>query len=334
MKKFFLTVIVVIFACMVNAADEPVAIQHNSTQPWEKGKGTLGRQAGEQVGQTYYYQRGDVIFGATWGTAHNNQMLSYERVDAHGNNITGWKYENGTFEFTSDYIWTDFASRYDGQSSNYGDIVEFGYYKIVDGQPTATHAVMTVDGTDVTNNSVIFEKGDTIGFYTKMGQEVQTTEIDHYEHKVGNKTYTSDSKDYYIDENKQKRRHNGTAVYKTETVTKTYTTTPGAIDGATVFINNVDTDSRGKDDQYFCLFKNQIDGQKHYEYFLAGAIKSSDGQTYEEFIDQVIDQTGTDPSTITNSDGGSITGQPVPGLLLSMVIGGTAVAFSKKRKKA
>lgn len=341
MKKFFLTIIVVVFACMVNAADTPVTIQHNNTQPWEKNKGTLGRQSNEAVGPTYYYQRGDVIFGATWGTAHNNQMYSYERVDEFGNNISGWRYENGTFEFTSDYVWTDFASRFDGTNGNYGNIVEFGYYKIVDGQDAVTtHAVMSVvDGVDTINNSVIFEKGEKIGFYAKMQEQEQV--IDHYEHKVGRglnaKTYTSDSKDYYYDDNGNQVRHQGTAVYKTETVTNTYTTT-NDIEDATLFINNVDTNSRGEENQYFCLFKDQIDGQKHYEYYLAGAISSKEGQTYEEFIDEVIEHienNGGDPSTITDSNGNAVGGQPLPGLLLSMVIGGTAVAgFSKKRKKA
>lgn len=347
MKKFFLTIIVVVFACMVNAADTPVTIQHNNTQPWEKNKGTLGRQSNEAVGPTYYYQRGDVIFGATWGTAHNNQMYSYERVDEFGNNISGWRYENGTFEFTSDYVWTDFASRFDGTDGNYGNIVEFGYYNIVDGQDAVTtHAVMSVvDGVDTINNSVIFEKGEKIGFYAKM-QEQQKVETGHYvyEHKDsrGRIVATNDDPNGYTDRSGKYVANSGTAKWVVdstsyETVTNTYTTT-NDIEDATLFINNVDTNSRGEANQYFCLFKDQIDGQKHYEYYLAGAIASKEGQTYEDFIDEVIEHienNGGDPSTITDSNGNAVGGQPLPGLLLSMVIGGTAVAgFSKKRKKA
>ncbi len=326
MKKYFLT------ACVA------LAFVVNARQPWEKsGPGQLGRQTGEQTGVEYSYQRGDVQFNASWGTAHNNQMLTYQRTDID----TGWRYENGTFNFTSDYVWTDFASRIDVRNNQaLGAVTEFGYYKIVDGQAGAPQAITVADGDIKLQNTVIFEKGDTIGFYMKVDEA--TKEIDHYEHVVNGKTYTSDKKNSYIDENGRTRQHNGTAVYKT--VSKTYTTTPGAIEGASVFVNNVDTDSRGLEDQYFCLFPVKIDGVSHYEYYLAGLLSSSEGQSYEDFINDVIenhpDATITDSngdpidSNIGGNGGGNLGGQPLPGLLITLVIGGTAVTgLAKKRKK-
>ena len=77
----------------------------------------------------------------------------------------------------------------------------------------------------------------------------------------------------------------------------------------------------------------------HYEYYLDGVLSSSEGQSYEDFIEEVnahIEENGG--GTITNSDGtpaNAPSGQPLPGLLVTLAIGGSVLAcVSKKRRKA
>lgn len=309
-------------------------------EPWEKtGAGQLGRQPGEQVGVTYTYNRDGVVFDASWGTAHNNQMLTYERKDKD----TGWKYSNGTFMFTSDYVWTDFASRQDVRNEPLASIVEFGYYKIVDGVPQEMHAISVNDGDTKIENSVIFQKDDTIGFYMKT-KETQTVETGHYEHTVTTgkgrnkktETYTSDSKDYYMKDGRVVNNFNkGVWVVESSVAvdeTKTFTTTSVSDDYET-FVNNVDTDSRGLDNQYFCLFQEKIDGISHYEYFLSGVLSIGEHQTFEDFLEDVAKE-NDGKTTITNSDGESFSGQPLPGMMISLALGfGTIMTVGRMRKK-
>ncbi|MBP5671582.1 MAG: hypothetical protein J6X49_04265 [Victivallales bacterium] len=303
MKKYILTAFIII-VCVLN-------VQAQTIKPgnaWPSKNGRTSTNPDEVAGQLYHAVgaekidgtgnvTGNVEFNYTWSAGRNapeNQMWSYERTDIDA----GWRYEGGTFEFTSDYVWTDFGTRLDDHKGDPGTITEFGYYKInTDGTIGVPTAMMELDadGNKIVNNSVIFKEGDKIGFYMEIAET------------------------------------NGNNVI--------FTSTENAIEGAAKAAPNVDTDSRGDEKQYFCLFdarpgKPGIASASHYEYFLDGFLAKKDDQTYEQFIDEVIEQNGGN-TNITDSDGNAVGGQPLPGLLLTMVIGGTAVAgIAKKRKKA
>ena len=148
MKKIILTAIVIL-TCVVNA------------QTWTSGNGRLN--SSEEVGVVYHAQKGNVQFDYSWGEAHTNQMWTYERTDTN----TGWKYEGGTFEFTSDYVWTDFNTQLDERKGNPGTIVEYGYYTIgADGKANDPVALFTKDAAGQTiENSVVFQKGEKIGIF-------------------------------------------------------------------------------------------------------------------------------------------------------------------------
>ncbi|MBR6060340.1 MAG: hypothetical protein IKP58_19395 [Victivallales bacterium] len=287
-----------------------------------------------------------VTYNSRMGTQGN--MVYYERTDID----KGWIYDNGTFEFTSAYVWTDLSTRLDPKASgsislskyNENDLVEFGYYKIGGDNSQAMVMYKLNEAGEVSiKNSVIFEDGDKIGIYAKIN-ETQNLTTGHYVHTVNEGTrwnpnyvdYESDSKNYYYkDGQKVNNKNGGKWVADTTTVTKTYKTTTDAVadlEGASVVINNVDHDSRGQETQYFCLFTDKFGAVDHFEYYMAGLINSNGN--YDDFIDDVIEQNGGN-TNITDSDGNAVGGQPLPGLLLSMVIGGTAVAgIAKKRKKA
>jgi hypothetical protein len=274
MKKIILTVIVIL-ACAVNA------------QTWTSGNGRQG--SSEQVGVVYHAEKGNVQFDYSWGSAHSNQMWTYERTDINN----GWIYVGGTFEFTSDYVWTDFDTRLDERKGNPGNIIEYGYYTIgKDGHASDPIALVTKDADGNTiENSVIFQKGEKIGIYMTLNET------------------------------------NGNQV--------TFTSSKSNIEGASAAVPNVDTDSRGDEKQYFCLFDNRqgkgIGDYSHYEFHFGGLIASNG--SYEEFLEQVIEQNDGN-TNITDSTGNPVSGQPLPGTLATILISGLcAKALSKKNKK-
>lgn len=270
MKKIILTAIVIL-TCVVNA------------QTWTSGNGRLN--SSEEVGVVYHAQKGNVQFDYSWGEAHTNQMWTYERTDTN----TGWKYVGGTFEFTSDYVWTDFNTQLDTRDGVPGTIVEYGYYTIgADGKANDPVALFTKDATGQTSeNSVIFQKGEKIGIYMTIDE------------KNGNRV--------------------------------TFTSSDSGVAGASAASPNVDTQSRGKEDQYFCLFDNReghdgIGNFSHYEYYFGGILASTDGQTYEDFMKEV-EKENNGKTNIT------VNGQPLPGTLATLLIGGLCAGSLRKRNK-
>lgn len=258
------------------------------------------------------------------------QTLHYTKTDGNGNTL--WSYDDGVFTFSSAYVWTDFAARIDYKQSGsasrsnvqMADLVEFGYYKIdngVAGQAMPMFA-FGADGAMAIHNSAIFNGGDKIGIYAKIqsmtGDSWERREIGHYNKKG---KWVVDGYEW--------------VKVPGETVTKTWTTTANAIDGAYKNQNNVDHDSLGKETQYFCLFLDKFGFVDHFEYYLAGMVAGDD---YNQFISDVIDQnTGADgkPSTVVvdGSTGKPVTtGQPLPGVLVSVALGGAAIAAFRRRR--
>ena len=269
MKKIILAAIVVL-ACAVNA------------QTWTSGNGRLN--SSEEVGVVYHAQKGNVQFDYSWGEAHTNQMWTYERTDKN----VGWKYEGGTFEFTSDYVWTDFNTQLDERHGNPGTIVEYGYYTIgADGHANEPVTLYNKNAEGTVENSVIFQKGDKIGIYMT------------------------------IDEGRGK--------------TVTFTSSKTDIANTSAAAPNVDTKSRGSEEQYFCLFDNRkantgIGDYSHYEYFFGGLVASKEGQSYEDFYKDVIKENDGKTNITVN-------GQPLPGTLATLLIGGLCAGSLRKRNK-
>lgn len=259
------------------------------------------------------------------------QLTDYTKKDDSG--VALWNYNDGVFTFNSTYVWTDFAARIDYKKSGSAsrsdmkleDLVEFGYYKINGSGEAGAAQVMfqrNEAGEMVTKNSVILNGGDKIGIYAK----IQTSTDGHYE-QVEYGHYNKKGK--WIVDGYNWKYVDG------ETTTKTYTTTANAIEGAEKVVNNVDHDSVGKDTQYFCLFIDRFNLQDHFEYYLAHIVT---GDNYNEFISDVIDQ-NTDPNgnpitVITDGDGNPVktSGQPLPGLMVSLAIGAAAVGGLKRKK--
>ena len=112
----------------------------------------------------------------------------------------------------------------------------------------------------------------------------------------------------YVKLNGHLKQHGNQYEWISDGETYTYTSTQGAIDDAegVVKYNAVDAE---EDPQYFSLFiDNNAQHQPHYQYAFDG-----------------------EPS---NGGGNPSGGQPLPGLLMSLAIGGTALAsMARKRKK-
>ena len=266
------------------------------------------------------------------------QTLNYTKKDENKNTL--WSYNDGVFTFNSTYVWTDFAARIDYKASGSAakssvkmtDLVEFGYYKIENGQAGEAVTMFQRDETGemAVKNSVIFNGGDKIGIYAKI-QSTETAK-GHYEVTVDGKTYTSDKQEIKVG----KKRYTGTWVPgETTTSTKTWTTTANAIDGAYKNTNNVDHDSLGEETQYFCLFLQDFRIRDHFEYYLAHVVT---GDNYDDFISDVIaqntDEHGNPISNITDSNGKPVTtGQPLPGLLLTLACGGAATGLCTRKRK-
>ena len=111
--------------------------------------------------------------------------------------------------------------------------------------------------------------------------------------------------------------------------TVTFTSSETDIANTSAASPNVDTNSRGKENQYFCLFDNReghdgIGNFSHYEYFFGGLV-ASDG-SYGEFIDQVNKENDGKTNVTVN-------GQPLPGTLATLLIGGLCAGALRKRKK-
>ena len=248
-----------------------------------------------------------------------------------------WTFNDGVFTFNANYVWTGFALRQDDKYSHtsldFNDLVEMGYYKIENGKAGAPMVMFQRDATGemTIKNSVILEKGDKIGVYAKI-QSTTTTKA-HYEKVVTGGHYNRWG--YWVEDYDY--------VYLPETTTTTvttWTTTANAIPGARTNTNNVDHDSlkAGSDPQYFCLFLDHSIGPvAHFEYYLSNVIS---GENYDDFISEVIDaNTGDDgePITvITDITGEPVTtGQPLPGLLLTLACGGVATGLcTRKRRKS
>ncbi len=298
MKKLILTAIVVL-ACVVNAAPgsswsfQPSQPSEPINTPWD-GKGNPEWNKGNPTNlyQEYTATNGSVQFEYSWGPEAKNQLWSYERIGAN----TGWKYENGTFEFTSKYVWTDFDYRLDTRAGIPGTVVEYGYYTIGDDGHVSDPITLWVKGTDeqaAIHNSVIFKQGEKIGIYMTID-----------EGKGQNVTFTSTKADI-------------------------------AKPNTSAAVPNVDTDSRGDEKQFFCLFDNRkpntgIGNFSHFEYHFGGLV-ASDG-SYDEFIEQVIKEDGG-KTNITDSDGNPVSGQPLPGTLATLLIGGLCAGSLRKRNK-
>ena len=276
MKKIILTAIVVL-ACVINvakAANTPW--DGNGNPEWNKGNPT-------NLDQVYTATKDHVQFEYSWGSAHSNQMLTYERTDKN----VGWKYAGGTFEFTSKYVWTDFDTRLDKRHNvDPGTIVEYGYYNIdAEGHASDSVALYIKDVEGIKENSVIFQQGDKIGVYMKIKENNDNTV-----------TFTSSESD---------------------------------IEGAFAISPNVDTNSRGAEKQYFCLFDNRdghggIGDYSHYEYYFGGLVASNG--SYDEFIEQVDKENGGKTNVTVN-------GQPLPGTLATLLIGGLCAGSLRKRNK-
>ncbi|MBR4900802.1 MAG: hypothetical protein IKZ46_07665 [Victivallales bacterium] len=284
MKKIILAVIVVL-ACVVNAQTLPTGTE------WVSSSG----RKNEKRDVVYQATNGSVQFTYSWGGVDKNpnQMWTYERIDDN----TGWKYKGGTFEFTSDYVWTDFNTKLDERNGNPGTIVEYGYYT-TDADGRATSDLIPLISKDADGNtvekSVVFEKDDKIGVYLK------------------------------VDEGKGK--------------TVTLTSSDSKIQGTSAASPNVDTQSRGKETQYFCLFDNRkantgIGNYSHFEYYFGGLLASESGQSYEDFIEQVIETDGGN-TNITDINGNPVTtGQPLPGTMATLLIGSLCAAGLRKKNK-
>jgi len=279
-----------------------------------------------------------VVLFAAASLALAAQIVSYTKTDAQGNKL--WSYDDGVFAFNSAYVWTDFAARIDYKASGSAerssvkmtDLVEFGYYRIEDGAAGEAMPMFVRDETSemAIRNSVIFNGGDRIGIYAKI-QSTETTK-GHYEVTVDGKTYTSDKQEIKVN---GKKYHGTWVPGETTTSTKTWTTTANAIDGAYKNVNNVDHDSLHDETQYFCLFLDRFSLKDHFEYYMKGMVA---GEDYDQFIVDVIDQnTGSDGQPITVITDGSTgepvtTGQPLPGVMASVVLGGAAVAAFRRRR--
>lgn len=230
-------------------------------------------------------------------------------------------YKDGVFTFNSNYVWTDFASRIDDQwAKNAGlsvsDITEMGYYSInADGTTGDLTKLYSKD--DDQKSSAIFQKGDKIGIY--MNIDKKTTTSGHYE-KVKNGWKTSYE----------------WVPGETTVENNTYTTTQTDKDGAVKAGTTLDPDSKGAE-QYFCLFTNgTVSGSAHYEYYLEGMLSATDEESLEDFTNRVkelIQEENLDVR-LPDSQGGYLDGEPLPELLVTLGIGGTALAgFMKRRKK-
>ncbi len=290
------------------------------------------------------HAEGDVDYWGKNGSQGN--MIGYYREG------TGWKFENGAFTFSSKYTWTDLGQQIDPKQSgslantklDLKNITAFGYYKIengVAGEKMMMFGNRDENGEFTVKNSVIFNDGDKIGIYAKINE---TKTVNLYEHTVNegtwvhpNKvTYISESKDSYVNSDGETVQHRNQGKFyqqKTVNVTTTYTTTDDGDNDTVTVINNVDRDSRGDEIQYFCLFLDGFSAVDHYEYYLKHIVTGDD---WNDFIDDVNDQ-NTGGTTVTDSDGNPVTpstgGQPLPGLLMTLAIGGTAIAGMKKRNK-
>lgn len=247
-----------------------------------------------------------------------------------------YSYNNGVFTFKSDYTCADFARRVDGKSQaklsngqtvsvNVENISKFGFYKIAaNGASNSTADFITLyDKAAGENNSVIFNKNEKVGVF----MEITTTTTE--------RVYVKDS------------WFTGHYETKTTTTTKTYTTTNVKGADATV-ANFVDPDSSAATGQFFCFFTTgRVDGNTgHYEYYMDELIASEQGQSYDDFISKVIEELGGEGKnfSIVDSQGNEVTiadsttptpganGQPLPGLLTTLVLGGAALVGGKKLK--
>lgn len=224
---------------------------------------------------------------------------------------TNYTFDDGVFTFNRAYVWADFAQRVDantllgrivGTTVNVKDIKEFGFYR-VDAKGRGDGEMQILSGTDADGNeirnSVIMEKGEKIGLYMKI--ETEKTNI------LGRKT--------------------------TEVITYTTTSNSG-ISGAQTAYNRIDPDSHG-DEQYFCFFTNTRLLGSHFEYYLEGEMGTDNPDGYEEFLEKVQEQLG-DNEVIINTNGDKqnpINGAPLPGVLLTTIIGGGILAGRKKFHK-
>ena len=231
------------------------------------------------------------------------QTKDYTKKDANGNAL--WSYNDGVFTFNSTYVWTDFAARIDDKAHNasgtpftMADFLEFGYYKIENGQAGEAMTMFQRDastGEMVVKNSVIFNGGDKIGIYAKLTANA----CGHYEVTVHGKTYTGPREQIKVGN----KHYTGTWVPAASTDGAiTWTTTPNAIEGASTNVNNVDRDSIHDETQYFCLFLNEFTIKDHFEYYPKQIIT---GDNYDDFINDVIaqntDEHGNPISNITDS---------------------------------
>ena len=239
MKKIILTAIVVL-ACVVNAQTLPTGTE------WEKTETISAGRKNEDRGVVYQATKGSVQFTYSWdGLDKNpNQMWTYERTDKN----TGWKYEGGTFEFTSEYVWTDFNTKLDTRNGIPGTVIEHGYYT-VDANGHATSDLISLVSKDDNGNtvekSVVFEQGEKIGIYLKVDE--------------GNgKTVTFTSSDSKIQ---------GTSAASPNV------DTDSRGEEAQLFCL---FDNRKKN--------TGIGNFSHFEYYFGGLIASSDYNSYEDFI--------------------------------------------------
>lgn len=267
------------------------------------------------------------IFILLAGLAAFAQTLHYTKTE---NGNTLWSYDDGVFTFNSAYVWTDFAARIDYKASGsaarsdvkMSDLVEFGYYLIEDGKAGQAMPLF-VSGEEGIRNSAIFNDGDKIGIYAKIQSTTdggwERQEVGHY-----------NKKGKWIIDGYEWVKVPG------ETKTETWTTTANAIEGARKNANNVDHDSLHEETQYFCLFLDHFSLKDHFEYYMAGMVAGDD---YNQFISDVIDQNiGADGKPITViTDGGTgepiTTGQPLPGVLASVMIGSSVLLVGRKARK-
>lgn len=210
---------------------------------------------------------------------------------------TNYLYSHGLFTFTANFVWTDITRRTDAQSAQNVSNVSEMGYYLSDENGKAIGSMVTMQSSEGVGHSVIFSQGDRIGVFMKI---------------------------------------NGVTVTSTES----------GLAGTVHYATDLDSDSAGGDQsQYFRLYDQAAAEQNNgaparYEYYFNGMIASrEEGQTLEEFtqlVEEEIALGGGVPSVISSHPAGS-NGQPLPGVVMTILLGSAVLASGRRlkgRKKA
>jgi len=249
-------------------------------------------------------------------------------------------YGNGVFTFSKNLVWADFSRRVDttwektNAKISADDVVRFGYYTINADGTHGDYITMYDRDNSANNSSAIFKAGDQIGMFMDVPELTFV--------KDSNGVYTKDDSGNYVKASSRTRSTRRYSLVSTGEVTR-YTTTDTGDDSQTAGAH-IDHSSYelqdGSAHQYFCIYPlgqdHMDEGGAHFEYYFEG-LMGTDSENVDEFISYLnnVNGAGNELSVLVNGakyEGTS--GQPLPGILATVLVGGCALGFMKKRKHA